>query len=157
MILEKLFAKKEVQMEKKRNRAGKKLSESEWKRIKQMFDMGFTTAQVESNKSVKWSHDTLLRVARSKTYADFVVQKTAQTKDSKQSEFNFDIPKNDTTQSFLQMNENRILFCFDFKSKDFDAVMGHIHALDTLATHKMDRIMFNGKRFVRVLQENNNE
>ena len=155
MILKNLFAKEE-KMIAKRKRAGRKLDESEWKRIKQMFDAGFTTAQIEKNKTVNWSHDTLLRIGRSENYADFEKQKFVK-KEIKQSEFMFDMPKSETMKSFLDMNENRVLFCFDFKSKDYDAVMGHIHALDSLATHKMDRMMFNGKCFVRVLQENNHE
>ena len=158
MILEKLFAKKEEKMQKKRNRAGRKLTEAEWKRIKSMFDAGFKTAQIEKNPTVHWAHDTILRIGRTNSYQEFEEQKTVrQTKHGKQEEFDFGMPKSETLTSFLEMNENKVMFCFDFKSKDFDAVMGHIHALDSLATHKMDRIMFNGGRITRVLQERNDE
>ena len=59
MILEKIFAKKEVNMQTKRNRASNKLNESEWKRIKTMLDAGFTCKQVADNRNVAWKFDTI--------------------------------------------------------------------------------------------------
>lgn len=159
MILEKLFAKKEVKMQTKRNRAGRKLNESEWKRIKTMLDAGFTCTQVANNRNVAWKIGTIEKVKRSASFADY--QKKSLTgshaKKAEQGEFDFDIPQSETFESFLDMNEGKVMFCFDFKSKDFDAVMGHLHALDSLATHKMDRIIFNGGRITRVLQEQADE
>lgn len=158
MILEKLFAKKE-EKEMKRKRAGRKLNESEWKRIKSMFDVGFRTAQIEKNPTVHWSHDTILRIGRTNSYKEFEEQKVVRyPKQAKQEEFVFDdIPQNGTIKSFLKMNENKVMFCFTFKSKDYDAVIGHLHALDSLATHKMDRIMFNGERIIRMIEEKQHE
>ncbi len=145
-------------MQTKRNRAGRKLNESEWKRIKSMFDAGFKANQIAKNPTVHWAHDTIQRIGRSKTYQDFERQKVIRVREAKQASFNFDgIPASETFGSFLKANENKVMFCFDFKSKDYDAVMGHLHALDTLATHKMDRIMFNGGRITRVLQEHHDE
>lgn len=148
-------------MQTKRNRAGRKLNESEWKRIKQMFDAGFTTAQVKKNKTVKWSPQTLARIKRVESFKEFEEQKIARSpksyKKQKQGEFDFKIPQSETFKSFLDMNEGKVMFCFDFKSKDFDAVMEHLHALDSLATHKMDRIIVNGGRITRVLQEQADE
>ena len=148
-------------MQTKRNRAGRRLTEAEWERIKQMFDAGFTTAQVEKNKTVKWSPQTLARIKRAESFKEFEEQKIARSpknnKKQKQSEFDFEIPQSETFKSFLDMNEGKVMFCFDFKSKDFDAVMGHLHALDSLATHKMDRIIVNGGRITRVLQEQTDE
>lgn len=141
----------------KRKRAGRKLTESEWKRIKSMFDAGFNATQIGKNPTVEWAHDTLLRIGRTESYADFESQKVIKPKQSKQEEFVFDMPNNDTFKSFINMNENRVMFCFDFKSKDYDAVIGHIRALDSLATHRMDRIMFNGTNIVRILEEKHNE
>ena len=141
-------------MQKKRNRAGRKLNESEWKRIKSMFDAGFKTAQIEKNPTVHWSHDTILRIGRTNSYAEFEQQKVIRHKQATQEQFVFDdLPRSETLDSFFESNENKVMFCFDFKSKDYDAVMGHLHALDSLATRKMDRIMFNGEKVVRMVEE----
>lgn len=158
MILGKLFAKKEVNMQTKRNRAGRKLKESEWKRIKTMLDAGFTPAQVAKNPNVAWSADTIQKIGRSTSFKEYEDRFTgSHAKKAEQGEFDFGIPQSETFKSFLDMNEGKVMFCFDFKSKDFDAVMGHLHALDSLATHKMDRIIFNGGRITRVLQEKSDE
>lgn len=145
-------------MQKKRNRAGRKLNESEWKRIKSMFDAGFKANQIAKNPTVHWAHDTIQRIGRSKTYQDFERQKVIRVREAKQEAFDFDgIPASETFDSFLKTNENKVMFCFTFKSRDYDAVMGHLHALDTLATHKMDRIVFNGEKIVRMVEELNRE
>lgn len=155
MILEKLFAKKEVNMQKKRNRASNKLNESEWKRIKTMLDAGFTCKQVADNRNVAWKFDTVKKISRSTSFADYRMRVAGSQKTSaKQESFDFDgIPESETVKSFMKANENKVMFCFTFKSRDYDAVMGHLHALDSLATHKMDRIVFNGEKVVRMVEE----
>lgn len=155
MILEKLFAKKEVNMQKKRSRASNKLNESEWKRIKTMLDAGFTCKQVADNRNVAWKFDTVKKISRSTSFADYRMKVAGSQKTSaKQESFNFDgIPESETVKSFMKANENKVMFCFTFKSRDYDAVMGHLHALDSLATHKMDRIVFNGEKVVRMVEE----
>lgn len=156
MILEKLFAKKEVNMQKKRNRASNKLNESEWKRIKTMLDAGFTCTQVASNRNVAWKFDTIKKISRSTSFADYRTRVIGlhSKASAKQESFNFDgIPESETIKSFMKANENKVMFCFTFKSRDYDAVMGHLHALDALATHKMDRIVFNGEKVVRMVEE----
>lgn len=142
-------------MQKKRNRASNKLNESEWKRIKAMLDAGFTCSQVANNRNVAWKFDTIKKISRSTSFADYRMKVAGSQKTSaKQESFNFDgIPESETVKSFMKANENKVMFCFTFKSRDYDAVMGHLHALDTLATHKMDRIVFNGEKVVRMVEE----
>lgn len=142
-------------MQKKRSRASNKLNESEWKRIKAMLDAGFTCTQVANNRNVAWKFDTIKKVKRSTSFADYRMKVAGSQKTSaKQESFNFDgIPESETVKSFMKANENKVMFCFTFKSRDYDAVMGHLHALDSLATHKMDRIVFNGEKVVRMVEE----
>lgn len=142
-------------MQKKRSRASNKLNESEWKRIKAMLDAGFTCTQVANNRNVAWKFDTIKKVKRTASFAEYQKKFTGlQKASSKQESFNFEgIPESGTIKSFMKANENKVMFCFTFKSRDYDAVMGHLHALDTLATHKMDRIVFNGEKVVRMVEE----
>ena len=142
-------------MQKKRSRASNKLNESEWKRIKTMLDAGFTCTQVANNRNVAWKFDTIKKISRSTSFADYRTRVAGSQKTSaKQESFDFDgIPESGTIKSFMKANENKVMFCFTFKSRDYDAVMGHLHALDTLATHKMDRIVFNGEKVVRMVEE----
>lgn len=144
-----------MQMQKKRSRASNKLNESEWKRIKAMLDAGFTCTQVANNRNVAWKFDTIKKVKRTASFAEYQKKFTGlQKASSKQESFNFEgIPESGTIKSFMKANENKVMFCFTFKSRDYDAVMGHLHALDTLATHKMDRIVFNGEKVVRMVEE----
>lgn len=144
-----------MQMQKKRSRASNKLNESEWKRIKAMLDAGFTCSQVANNRNVAWKFDTVKKISRSTSFADYQKKFTGLRKaSSRQESFNFEgIPESGTIKSFMKANENKVMFCFTFKSRDYDAVMGHLHALDTLATHKMDRIVFNGEKVVRMVEE----
>lgn len=146
-------------MQKKRNRASNKLNESEWKRIKTMLDAGFTCKQVADNRNVAWKFDTIKKISRSTSFADYRMRVAGSQKTSaKQESFDFDgIPESGTIKSFMKANENKVMFCFTFKSRDYDAVMGHLHALDSLATHKMDRIVFNGEKVVRMVEELNHE
>lgn len=146
-------------MQKKRNRASNKLNESEWKRIKTMLDAGFTCTQVANNRNVAWKFDTIKKISRSTSFADYRMKVAGSQKTSaKQESFDFDgIPESGTIKSFMKANENKVMFCFTFKSRDYDAVMGHLHALDSLATHKMDRIVFNGEKVVRMVEELNHE
>lgn len=144
-----------MQMQKKRSRASNKLNESEWKRIKAMLDAGFTCSQVANNRNVAWKFDTVKKISRSTSFADYRTRVIGLRKaPTKQESFNFDgIPESETVKSFMKANENKVMFCFTFKSRDYDAVMGHLHALDSLATHKMDRIVFNGEKVVRMVEE----
>lgn len=144
-----------MQIQKKRSRASNKLNESEWKRIKAMLDAGFTCTQVANNRNVAWKFDTIKKVKRTASFAEYQKKFTGlQKASSRQESFNFEgIPESGTTKSFMKANENKVMFCFTFKSRDYDAVMGHLHALDSLATHKMDRIVFNGEKVVRMVEE----